>query len=385
MTNLFLNGVKVGVRHGDSYTFNKENTFERMIELQPEIILVFSAEFDPHHYKVWDAYLAHSTLKSCIVCHSYKSYYHHHHTDHLRTSVPLFSEETGFNINDLGHVPSLKALLYPANISRNWMYFYTLPKQDHVNKNIKHIHIGHGDSDKSSSSTRVQKIYDHSLVADAMAMDRYAKNHIALPADHFLLMGAPVFPGIEVSEGPSPIDHLLYLPTFEGPSHLMNYSSLSYVSQLLAKEFKTNTLSILYHPHPAMGLRVNEYKLISDQFLESSAFNKKSKVEHFNTSNAAICDISGVTSEYLFTGKPIIIPFNSSFNFEKLLNPEFKKICYFWDIDHISIRNFLRSIVHDPLRKNRMEFRNRKFMHAKSFAESVSNFDNALSKAFISV
>ena len=382
MNPIFLNGQAVGAREGDSYTFLKENALEKIKALEPEIILVFSGEFDPHHYKVWEAYLAQTKLKACIVCYSYKNYYHHQNSNHLKTSVPIFSEETGFNINDLGYINSLKALLYPANISRNWMYFYTLPKDEHTNKNIKHIHIGHGDSDKSSSCTRVQKIYDHSLVADDIAQSRYIKNNISLPNQHFLKMGAPIFPNLSVIENPQPLKNILYIPTFEGPSPLMNYSSLDYIYNPLTKEINKNNFEFYYHPHPAMGMRQKEYKELSDELINKSSqqFNDKEKL--FNISNAAICDASGVTSEYLFTGKPIIAPYSIKSKLSINLNKDFRNICYLWNYDEISLSNFLKEIKNDPLFKNRMRFRDSKFMNARSFQDSVDNFDAAIKSTF---
>ncbi len=381
MNPIFLNGQAVGSREGTSFTLLKENAFEKIKALEPEIILVFAGEFDPHHFKVWEAYLTKTTLKACIVCYSYKSYYHQQNSNHLKTSIPLFSEETGFNINDLGYITSIKALLYPANISRNWMYFYTLPKEDHTNKNIKHIHIGHGDSDKSSSSTRVQKIYDHSLIADDIAELRYAKNNIHLPVDHFLKMGAPIFPDLNVIDQPIPFKNILYIPTFEGPSSLMNYSSLEKIHKTLTKEISKKKFSFYYHPHPAMGLRQKEYKELSDQLLEKASNPSSDKANLFNLSSAAICDASGVTSEYLFTGKPIIAPFSRtklSMNFNK----ELRSVCYLWDYESTPLSNFLKEIQYDPLFKNRMKFRDQKFKDARTFQASVDNFDAAIRSIF---
>ena len=382
MNQIFLNGQAVGTREGANFTFVKENAFDKIKALEPEFILVFAGEFDQNHYKVWENYLAQTTLRACIVCYSYKIFYHQSNSNHLKTAIPLFSEETGFNINDLGYINSIKALLYPANISRNWMYFYTLPKKDHTNKNIKHIHIGHGDSDKSSSCTRVQKIYDHSLIADDIAQLRYTQNNIHLPDEHFLTMGAPIFSGLHVIDQPQDLKSILYIPTFEGPSSLMNYSSLEYIHGTLSKEMVKNKFLLYYHPHPAMGLRLKEYKDISDQLMQKSNNPSLDKTKLFNLSDAAICDASGVTSEYLFTGKPIITPFSRKQNLSVHLNKEMRNICYLWNYDEVSLSNFFKEIQHDPLWKNRMRFRDRKFKNAKSFQASVDNFDQALRSVF---
>ena len=380
MEKLFLNGMNVGSREGNTFNFFKVDFQARIMEIQPQVVLVFAAEFDIRHYNVWLHYIQRSKLKFCIVCFSYKYYFHSEKTNHLRTVAPLFSEDTGYRIADLGNITSIKALLYAGNLVRNWEYFYTLPRPEHLNKNIRHVHIGHGDSDKASSSVRAQKIYDFTFVADQIAIERFRNNGINLPQDHFIIIGAPIFPDINVTEHPSKITSVVYIPTFEGANSLMNYSSLGYLHETISSIIDRKNIQMLYHPHPAMGMRVKEYKQVSDG-ISAKLFNgpvSMSKVEIFNKSDAALCDVSGVTSEYLFSCKPIIFPCTEKTVNDIELNANFRSVCYFWDFEKLHLEDFLRSIASDPLFEARLSFRNSKFHNVKTFQECIDRFDDAL-------
>jgi CDP-glycerol glycerophosphotransferase (TagB/SpsB family) len=160
----------------------------------------------------------------------------------------------------------------------------------------------------------------------------------------------------------------------------MNYSSLSYLHEIISGIISRKVVQMLYHPHPAMGMRVKEYKQVSDG-ISAKVFNgpvSMSKVEIFNKSDAALCDVSGVTSEYLFSCKPIIFPCTEKTINDIELNANFRSICYFWDFEKLHLEDFLRSIASDPLFEARLSFRNSKFHNVKTFQECVDRFDDAL-------
>ena len=376
---LFVNNAHIGFQEGIKFSFLKRNQAEEIQQYQPEVVLVFSVEFDYNIYSIWENYLKNSGLKFCIICFSYKEYYAKYQSNHLKTVCPIYSEELGFDIGLLGYIKSLKLLLYPGNYARNWVYFYNLPRLEHPNKEIKHIHIGHGDSDKASSYVRAQKIYDYILLADESAIKRYESNNIYLPKSSFLKMGAPTMPNIYVIKAPRAIKNVLYLPTFEGNVESTNYSSLEKISKILINFVRnSDSINLLFSPHPSTGIRLNEYAESVNSLNEVVKFSKQNKIELFNKSDAAICDISGVASEYLFTCKPIIIPIHDKKIIDLLNLSELSKIAYLWDVSCVSLDLFLKSIEEDPLFESREKFRFHKFAGAINFSESVINFDKAL-------
>ena len=385
MTSLFLNDTLIGTRKGQEFTFKKTNQIDELLNYQPEIALIFSVELDFNIYSLWKSYIEKSKFKFCIICYSFKEYYAKYNSTHLQTVCPIYAEETGFKIDALGYINSLKILLYPANYSRNWIYFYNLPQIEHTNKNIKHIHIGHGDSDKPSSYIRAQKIYDYILLADQTAINRYKNNNINLPDSIYLKMGAPIAPGMESIDHPSSLKNILYIPTFEGNNAQSNYSSLKTLHTKLVKYFKEDTQNhtLSFRPHPATGSRISEYADYVEELKKVASFYELPKSEIFNKSDAAICDISGITSEYLFTGKPIIIPICDETTMRTLKASTLSKVAYLWSVNSIPLDTFLKSIAQDPLFSIRKKYRDEKFLHAINFDESAANFDKALEHAII--
>lgn len=116
----------------------------------------------------------------------------------------------------------IKCILYVNHAFKNF--------QSLINNNALHVHINHGESDKTSTTTNQVKAYDRVfLVADA-ALNKYTKNLIEFDTEKFVLIGRPQLDGIKQIDKPKP-DHtdrkvIIYAPTWEGTHHSMNFSSI---------------------------------------------------------------------------------------------------------------------------------------------------------------
>ncbi len=350
-------------------TLTSATSLSILKQISPQIMVVMSDKYNGSHLSIWEPYLKLLPYKVCICTKT---------TGDKKpvTSFPVFSEAEGFRIADIGQVPSIKILLYLANYTGNWRYFYQFPRRSNINNDVIHIFLGHGDSDKESSHSRVAMIYDYLMVADKQAVYRYHHNQVNISEKNFLIVGAPTSPGILVNSSRNSIKNILYAPTFEAKRADANFSSLQNIYSDICKLSSENTYTILFRPHPATGSRLPEYKNYSSIIKEAIGFKKIDKVKAFNSSDVIITDISGILTEYLFTNKPIIIPISIEDELSKsaLEESAFNDIVYKWDYKNVSLSKFIDSIQEDPLYELRIAFRNQKFNNASSFDDSYNNF-----------
>jgi len=113
----------------------------------------------------------------------------------------------------------IKCILYVNHSFKNF--------QSLINNNVLHVHINHGESDKTSTTTNQVKAYDRVfLVADA-ALQKYTRNLIEYDVNKFIMVGRPQLDGVVKIEKPDTERKIiLYAPTWEGTHHSMNFSSI---------------------------------------------------------------------------------------------------------------------------------------------------------------
>jgi len=351
---------------------NDEISKKKLAELQefdPELIVVFADKFNRSHFSVWEPYLSRIPIKIAICAKSCSE-------KNQNLTFPIFTQENGFDISHVGQLKNLRVLFYVSNFPNNWKYFYQFPRTLNINNDVTHVFAGHGDSDKESSFSKVSMIYDYLLVADDAAVARYHRNGVLIPNERFLLMGAPTMPGITVRPTSSKISTVLYAPTFEAKRADANFSSLEKIRELLIRASLIKQYNFLLRAHPSTGVRLPSYKDYVAELKSIFLTTPKSKVDAFNLSDAIITDISGVMTEYLFTGKPIILPLSQDDSLTRavLEKSEVKDAVYVWNYESISLNDFLNSISHDPLSYARNELRRKKYLNANSFNDSLRNF-----------
>jgi hypothetical protein len=116
--------------------------------------------------------------------------------------------------------------------------------------------IGHGDSDKASSSNPFVRIYDEVWVAGPAGARRYADAGLGAVLGRIREVGRPqADAGARPSAGDRPLT-VVYAPTWEGWGDESHHSSLVHdgtalVSTLLA----TPGVRVVYRPHPLTGTR----------------------------------------------------------------------------------------------------------------------------------
>ncbi|WP_406362234.1 hypothetical protein [Streptomyces sp. NBC_01579] len=148
-------------------------------------------------------------------------------------------------------MPELRVTLYPGNAGKN---VHMLQRHE-----VKHVFIGHGDSDKLASSNRVSKVFDEIWVAGRAGRDRYERIKHAVTAQQIVEVGRPQlmplrrWTGSVSNETPT----VIYAPTWEGWTDDACYTSVIPAGEHLIRTLLSHErqLRIIYKPHPLTGTR----------------------------------------------------------------------------------------------------------------------------------
>ncbi|WP_299527402.1 hypothetical protein [uncultured Streptomyces sp.] len=166
------------------------------------------------------------------------------------TSVPVLCVPGGVHLMNLD-LSTVRVALYAANVGKN-IHMLRVPT-------MKHVFIGHGDSDKLASVNPFSKVYDEVWTAGRAGRDRYALADVGVRDEDIVEVGRPQLATILPWTGTTrnPIPTVLYAPTWEGWDDNPGNTSLllageNIVRRLLAAE---NPVRVLYKPHPFTGTR----------------------------------------------------------------------------------------------------------------------------------
>ncbi|MFD5426267.1 hypothetical protein [Streptomyces sp. NPDC127084] len=175
------------------------------------------------------------------------------------TSVPVLCVPGGQHLMAM-KLDTIRVTLYPANVGKN-IHMLRVPT-------MKHVFIGHGDSDKLASVNPYSKVYDEVWTAGRAGRDRYALADVGVRDEDIVEVGRPQLAPIETAgaAGRNPIPTVLYAPTWEGWDNNPGNTSLllageNIVRRLLEAE---RPVRLIYKPHPFTGIR-NKKALVIHQ------------------------------------------------------------------------------------------------------------------------
>lgn len=228
------------------------------------------------------------------------------------TSAPIV---TGPSLSALEQllVPSLSTVFYVNNGFKN----------SHCvrYREITHVQLLHGDSDKASSFNPVTAMFDKIFVAGQAGIDRYHNHGIDIPLDRFEIVGRPQVAQIDVVPEPRDPDRrpvVLYAPTWEGFHSDASYSSLPIGEEIVSVLLELGA-TVVFRPHPysARNARSRETIARIDALLAGdptgghlfgdAATTEIDLIDCFNRSDALVSDVSAVPADYLFSGKPFAV------------------------------------------------------------------------------
>ncbi len=209
----------------------------------------------------------------------------------------------------------LKVCFYPSNTGNN-LHLLNFSE-------LKHIFIGHGDSDKTASAHKYFRVYDENWVAGEAHIDRFRNAGFDFRGLKQVKVGRPNLKETLLISQISWQDrfngnlNLLYLSTWEGVYEEQNYTSVYFMDSFF-EDIKDknifNTIGIKLHPW--VGRRdvnlskINNHlnKILSQSNIKYNLYDKTVPVEEIiKKSNVFICDISAVVSESLAANAPIFV------------------------------------------------------------------------------
>ncbi|MCK5918946.1 MAG: CDP-glycerol glycerophosphotransferase family protein [Cocleimonas sp.] len=208
--------------------------------------------------------------------------------------------------------------LYDTNNFRCIFYVNNscLNFQSLCNNNALHVHINHGESEKTSTFSNRAKAYDFVFIVSDAAYTKYADNLINVDMKQFIKVGRPQIDFIKTIERPTPNKKIiLYAPTWEGTHLSMNYTSLpDYGIDFVSAILKHDDYYLIYRPHPNTGSRDASTKVADEEIkhlVDTSNSGILMTEENINSvfklADLAIFDNSAVTVDFLAFNKPMMI------------------------------------------------------------------------------
>lgn len=179
------------------------------------------------------------------------------------TTVPVICVPGGVHLMNMD-LSTVRVALYAANVGKN-IHMLRVPT-------MKHVFIGHGDSDKLASVNPFSKVYDEVWTAGRAGRDRYAIADVGVRDEDIVEVGRPQLAPIQtwqgVPEGPRGgaadgyCPTVLYAPTWEGwDDNPGNTSILLAGENIVKKLVKADPpVRVLYKPHPFTGTRSPQAK-----------------------------------------------------------------------------------------------------------------------------
>lgn len=216
----------------------------------------------------------------------------------------------------------------------NTMLNYHMLKYHH----FPQLHIGHGESDKSCSSTFHFNAYSKVLVAGHAAKERLLK--IGINDASIAVIGRP-----STTIAPSPeIDSIrkqagdrkiiAYTPTWEGGSKETHYSSIDVIGEKLIEYYRNHSeYFLVFKPHPLIGKKSKtSKKVLKDIKKTISSSNNIATFEGdinslFPIVDGLYTDISSVVIDYMQYNKPYVtyVPEWEIGNFKDILSVKASK------------------------------------------------------------
>ncbi|WP_251023101.1 hypothetical protein [Streptomyces sp. ISL-10] len=176
------------------------------------------------------------------------------------TSVPVLCVPGGVHLMNLD-LSSVRVALYAANVGKN-IHMLRVPT-------MKHVFIGHGDSDKLASVNPFSKAYDEVWTAGRAGRDRYALADVGVLSEDIVEVGRPQLAPIKHWTGKPlhPIPTVLYAPTWEGWDDNPGNTSLLLAGENIVKRLLNSAepVRLIYKPHPFTGTRDPRAKAVHER------------------------------------------------------------------------------------------------------------------------
>lgn len=266
-------------------------------------------------------------------------------------------------------------------------------------RNVSHVFITHGESNKKSSVKPIIRIYDHVITSGQVGIDRYLKAGLFTESDignnRVIRLGS-TFVGQNNYSYKEDSRTLLYAPTWEGGVPDENFSSITdSIKDILVKIIKNNNIeNIIIQKHPNLGHRDKSYivaleniisTLISYNIKVSIAKNivsikEKLKALHtgfryvspnkkINVSHA-ITDISAMEVQLLVKKIPTMVVANEH-RYKELIIPKIMKMYYLDSIFYLDGNSNQMAFTNPERISSYVESYHEDFLESSSFEKRI--------------
>lgn len=184
-----------------------------------------------------------------------------------------------------------------------------------------HVHLSHGESEKSSMVSHQLKAYDKVFIAGSAAQQRILAHIRGITPSNLVEIGRPQL-DFHTPPPQVPADKIvvLYAPTWEGDSPAMAYSSLAGSGRKLAQLFGADDRVVfVFRPHPKTGTRAREYSEARRQIrhllrLRAGYGRFKScpkvttdAISEISGADVVIADVSAIAMDAVGLDKPTVL------------------------------------------------------------------------------
>ena len=257
------------------------------------------------HVAVWATALADSGVRCAILTRNLAVYHR---------AAEMFPEVSQIYAKDVPEIEEVvrlcagvRTLLYTSNTGNN----LHLLRFNH----LRHVFVGHGDSEKSASAHKFFRAYDEVWTAGKAHIDRFLNSGVDFGHVKFRIVGRPTLDASAFKRVSRLNKRFLYLPTWEGYYREQDYSSAPMIDELLKAARAACGYDGIVKLHPWCGkrdplLRDAEKRLNADEVDTGHLLvldRSSSYAPYVELSDFLITDVSSVITDYLPSGKPIFV------------------------------------------------------------------------------
>ncbi|MGP5193401.1 hypothetical protein ACTXJO_07135 [Psychrobacter celer] len=266
-------------------------------------------------------------------------------------------------------------------------------------RNVSHVFITHGESNKKSSVKPIVRIYDHVITSGQVGIDRYLKAGLFTESDiennRVIRLGS-TFVGQNNYFYKKESRTLLYAPTWEGGVPDENFSSITNsIKDLLVKVIKNNNVEkVIIQKHPNLGHRDKNYISALNNIIlilvrsgikvsiisSKASFKEKLKALHdgfkyispnkrINVSHA-ISDISAMEVQLLVKNIPTMVVANEH-RYKELIVPKRMKTYYLDSMFYLDGNSNQIAFTNPKSISSYIESYHEKFLENSSFDKRI--------------
>ena len=295
---------------------------------------------------------------------------------------PIVCKESLASLMDFYHQSNFKVVIYVNNGVKN---FQSLGYEDAL-----HIHINHGESDKSSDHSNQVKMYDYIFVHAPNGYNNYVKYLVNLDTRKLVQTGRPQLDFVKpITLNTYNRKVVMYTTTYEATHRSMRYTSVDvYGEKIVNQIIDSDDYFFIYKPHPNLGgndpkVKEIHYKIIEkiDASKYAVMLDKEDVNNIYPIVDFAIFDMSSTMTDFLNVNKPFLLA--------DVFNPEVHNVSDYNilkgcnRITHENIDNLLQiiqtEIEEDPMKDKRTEVK-KLYLGEYQYRESIQKFIEEITK-----